>query len=143
MGPQAESGIGRYPAREGAAYPCLASAVDQDGNEVAGIRLPDLEAPVATHTGWNPRDPDSGAPEQIIPMQGFSSFFTPTRAARIAAGDSRPSLEERYSSREEYLRLVREKARDLAAERYLLEEDVEIVVDACAQRYDAAMAAGE
>jgi hypothetical protein len=139
LGPEADRGIGRYPVKEGGVYPCYVSAVDGDGNEVAGVRLPDLEAPVGTHAGWNPRHPETGAPEQIIPMQGFSHFFAPTRAAREAANDRRPSIEERYPGRDAYLERVREAALRLAAERYLLDEDVDIVVSACAERYDAAI----
>ncbi len=141
MGPEAHSGIGRYPAQEGRTYPCFVPSLDTDGNEVAGIRLPDLEVPVGTHAGWNPRDPDTGAPEQIIPMQGFTSFFAPTRKAREAAGDKRPSVQERYQSREAYMVQVWQAAQRLVAQRYVLEEDVEIIVEACADRYDAAMAA--
>jgi hypothetical protein len=139
LGAEAEHGIGRYPAQEGRAYACYVSAVDSDGNERAGIRLPDLAVPVATHAGWNPRAPETGAPEQIIPMQGFSIFFAPTQAARQAAGDPRLSIEERYANRNVYLAQVRAVAQQLAAERYVLEEDVEILVSACAARYDAAL----
>ena len=47
-------GVGDYPARPvGEAYPCSVSAVDNDGNEVAGIRLPEVAVPLDTHTGWN------------------------------------------------------------------------------------------
>ena len=140
LGPDAERGIGRYPVQEGAAYACLVSALDSDGNEVAGIRLPDLEAPVGTHAGWNLRDPETGAPEQLMSMQGFSNFFPSTAAARTRAGDRRPSLEERYRDRDDYLKQVREVAQQLIADRYLLEEDIEIVVAACAERYDHALA---
>ena len=141
LGPDAESGVGAYPVREGRVYPCFVSAVDADGNETAGIRLPDVAVPVATHAGWNTRAPETGAPDQIVPMQGLSLFFAPDAASRTAAGDSRPSLEERYGSRDEYLGQVRAHALRLVDERYLLEEDVDVVVDACARRYDLAMAA--
>ncbi|RJQ61160.1 MAG: hypothetical protein C4530_06615 [Desulfobacteraceae bacterium] len=141
LGADAGSGIARYPVREGKTCACYVSAVDSDGNEVAGIRLPDLEFPIGTHTGWNLRHPETGAPEQMIAMQGSTSFFAPSVSARKAADDPRPSLPERYRNREEYIARVREAALRLAADRYLLEEDVEIVVSACAQRYDAAMAA--
>ena len=140
LGPEADKGIGRYPVQEGATYQCLVSAVDGDGNELAGIRLPDLEVPVGTHAGWNPRAAEIGAPEQILSMQGFSTLFSETRAARQATGDSRPSIEERYLDRDVYLRQVREAAQRLVDERYLLEEDIEIVVSACADRYDVACA---
>ena len=139
LGPGAEMGVGRYPVKEGRTYPCYVSALDPDGNEVAGVRLPDLEAAVGTHAGWNPRDPETGAPEQIIPMEGFTLYFAPTQAAREAAGDGRPSLEERYTGRVEYVARVREISGRLAEERYLLWEDVEIVVAACATRYDTAI----
>ena len=139
LGPEADRGIGRYPVQEGRIYPCYVSAIDSDGNETAGIRLPDLAVPVGTHTGWNPRAPETGAPEQIIPMQGFSRFFPPTKSARQASGDPRPSIEERYGSREAYLEQGREVTHQLAAEGYILEEDVENVVSACGARYDAAM----
>lgn len=141
MGPDAERGVGRYPAKEGATYPCLASAVDADGNEVAGIRLPDITVPVATHTGWNLRHPDSGAPDQQIPMQGFSRFFAATRAQRLASNDPRPSIEERYRSKEHYLSLVRQAAEALVAQRYVLAGDVDILVANAAERWDAALAA--
>jgi hypothetical protein len=142
LGPDSERGVGRYPAKEGEAYPCLASAVDADGNEVAGIRLPDVTVPVATHTGWNLRHPGSGSPDHQIPMQGFSRFFAATRAQRLAANDPRPSIEERYASRDQYLALVRKAAEALAAERYVLAEDIDVLVANAAARWDAALAAG-
>lgn len=139
LGPYADSGIGRYPVKEGSIHACYVSAVDDDGNEIAGIRLPDLDVPVGTHTGWNLRHPETGAPEQMIAMQGLTCFLAPTESTRSAAGDSRPSISERYRSRDEFEKQVRESARRLVSDRYLLKEDVEIVVNACMERYDAAL----
>jgi hypothetical protein len=112
--------------------------VDADGNEVAGLRLPDLTVPVGTHTGWNLRAPETGAPEQVVPMQGFTRFFASTRSQREATGDPRPSLEERYESRESYLQRVRAEAERLVGERYVLAEDVERIIASAAERYDLA-----
>ena len=81
-------------------YPCFASAIDSDGNEVAGIRLPDVTAPVATHADWNTRAPETGSPEQMVPMQGLTVFFPPDAESRKAAGDPRASRQERYGSRD-------------------------------------------
>ena len=138
LGPDAAAGIGAYPVVEGETYPALVSALDDDGNELAGIRLPDLTVPVATNLPWNLRHPDSGAPEQIAPMIGASHFFSPTEAARAAANDPRPSLEQRYPTRDAYLTEVRAAARILVESRYLLEEDIETLVTNAATRYDFA-----
>jgi hypothetical protein len=139
LGPDAERGIGRFPAKEGDLYPTFVAAIDADGNELGGIRLPDLTVPVGTHTGWNPRDPETGAPEQIMPMQGATFFFHRTQAERAAAGDPRPSLAERYADRDDYLTRVRTAAEQLVEERYLLAEDIDTVVNDAAARYDEAM----
>jgi hypothetical protein len=141
LGPAAEEGIARFPIREGEAYPCFVAAVDADGNEVAGLRLPDVTVPVGTHTGWNPRAPETGAPEQVVPMQGFSRFLAATREQREAVGDPRLSLEERYESRESYLQRVRAEAERLVSERYVLAEDVERVVASAAERFEASVGA--
>jgi len=141
LGPDAAHGVAAFPVKEGAAYPCLASAVDADGNEVAGIRLPDVTVPVGTHTGWNLRHPGSGSPDQQIPMQGFSRFFAATRAQRLATNDPRLSLEERYRSKEDYLAQVRHAAQALVEHHYVLAEDVTIIVANAAERWDAALAA--
>lgn len=138
-GPEADRGIGRYPAVEGETYPALVAAVDGNGNEAAGVALPDITVPVATHLPWNPRHPETGAPEQIVPMQGSSHFFAATRAEREASGDARLSLEERYESREGYVSEVRAEAEALVGRGYLLSEDVEVVVEGCAERWDAVM----
>lgn len=140
LGCDEATGIARYPAKEGAFYPALVSAVDSDGNETAGIRLPDLSVPVGTHAGWNPRDPVTGAPDQIVPMNGMTLWFARDERARTANGDPRPSLSERYRDEADYVTRVRAEARNLVAERYLLQDDVEFVVAAAVTRYRAAMA---
>src|SRR5262249_45835818 len=139
MGGDEAIGIGRYPAEEGAFYPALVGAVDADGNETSGIRLPDLTVPVGTHSGWNPRDPATGSPEQIVPMNGLTLWFARDEAIRAARGDPRRSLAERYRDEADYRAKVRAAALRLAAERYLLEEDVELVVEAAVVRYRAAI----
>jgi hypothetical protein len=139
MGCDEATGIGRYPAQEGAFYPALVSAVDGDGNETAGIRMPDITVPVGTHAGWNPRDPVTGSPEQIVPMNGLTLWFAPDEATRAARGDPRRSLAERYRDEADYRARVRAATLRLAAERYLLEEDVERVVEASIARYRAAI----
>jgi hypothetical protein len=142
LGPRAAEGIGSYPPVEGAAYRCLVSAVDADGNEVGGIRLPDISQPVATHTGWNTRSPETGSPDQQIPMQGFSRWFPVTRKQREAAGDPRRSIEERYRDRNAYLRAVRKDAEQLVKDGYVLPEDLELVIQNAADRYDYALKTG-
>jgi hypothetical protein len=141
MGGDEATGVGRYPAQEGAFYPSLVSAVDDDGNETAGIRLPDLAVPVGTHAGWNPRDPVTGSPEQIVPMNGLTLWFAADEATRAANGDPRRSLAERYRDEADYRAKARAAALQLAADRYLLAEDVDRVVEAAVARYRAAIAA--
>jgi hypothetical protein len=138
LGPQAAAGIGRYPVDEGESYPAYVSAVDADGNEVGGIALPDITVPVATHLGWNLRDPATGAPEQLMSMQGSTRYFAATREDRQAAGDPRASIEERYTDRDDYVDRARTAALDLVAGDYLLEEDIELAVSNAAANYDEA-----
>jgi hypothetical protein len=139
MGADEETGVGRYPAKEGAFYPALVSRVDADGNEIAGIRLPDVSVPVATHAGWNPRDPETGSPDQIVPMNGLTLFFAPDAHARQQTGDPRPSIRERYASEADYAEKVRVAALALVRDRYLLEQDLDRAVETALERYRAAV----
>jgi hypothetical protein len=103
--------------------PLLVPAVDEDGNERAGIRLPDVAVPLATYTGWNFRQPAIGAPGELAPLLGSSIPFPATRAAREAAKDPRRSIDERYRSLDEYLAQV-EKAFDaLVKSGFLIYDD--------------------
>ncbi|MGH7092943.1 MAG: alpha/beta hydrolase domain-containing protein, partial [Stellaceae bacterium] len=107
------------------AYPTHVSAVDPDGNEIAGIRLPDIAVPLGTHTGWNLyRD----QPDELADRDGSFIAFARTDAEREAADDPRPSLVERYGSREQYAAKVEAAALTLVAERLLLPEDAERLV---------------
>jgi hypothetical protein len=112
------------------------SAVDSDGNEVAGIVLPELAVPLATHTGWNLRHPDIGGEEQRLVFAGATLPFPRTRDEREATRDPRPSVEERYASRSDYVDRVREAARALAEAGYLLFEDIELSVAAALKFWD-------
>ena len=142
LGPEADGGIGRFPPRLGEPYPSYVSAVDADRNEVAGVRLPDLTVPLASHTGWNPRDPSTGGAGQNVDMQGSTLPFPRTREERERTGDPRRSIKERYRDRVDYLARVRTEAERLVEERHLLAEDVALVVDLAAARYDTFVGAG-
>jgi len=125
------------PPKPGPAYGTRVSAVDDGGNERAGVAVPELTVPLATHAGWNLRHPDIGGAEQLLYFAGATLPFAPTRAERERAGDPRPSIAERYHSREDYLDRVRQAAGALAAARYLLDEDVETSLTFAARMWDA------
>ncbi|MHB8646351.1 MAG: alpha/beta hydrolase domain-containing protein [Thermomicrobiales bacterium] len=136
LGPDAADGIGRYPTEPGERYPNYVAAVDADGNEVGGIRMPDVSVPLATYTGWNPRHPETGGAGQILPMQGATHPFPRTADDRVRTGDPRPAIAERYRDRDDYLDQVRHVALTLVEQRYLLPEDVSLAVEIAAERYD-------
>ena len=140
LGPDAARGIGAYPVREGREYAAFVPAADADGNDVAGIRMPALTVPVGTHTGWNLRHPDTGAPEQLMSMQGATHWFAPTAERRQASGDPRPAIAERYAYRDDYAAQVKAAAQSLADAGYLLAEDVDTVLQSGLELYDCAVA---
>ena len=106
------------------AYRPLVSRVDGDGNEVAGIRLPAIAVPLGTHTGWNVyREPFPDG--ELCDRDGTFVAFARTRAERLAAGDPRPSLEERYGSHAAYVARVEAATAALVEARLLLAEDAD------------------
>ncbi len=114
----------QVPPQAGDPYATLVPAVDADGNELAGIQLPELAAPLATATGWNLRDDAYGDGGTLAGLAGAWFPFARTKAEREASGDPRPSLEERYGSRSRYLETVAESLLEWHRDGYLLDEDV-------------------
>lgn len=123
-------------AGAGAPLPLLVPAVDEDGNERAGIRLPDVAVPLATYTGWNFRNRSTGSPGELVSLLGSSVPFPATRAAREAANDPRRSIEERYPSRDEYLAQAEKAADALVLRGYLLIDDVPRIVQRATDTWD-------
>jgi hypothetical protein len=117
------------PPTEGGQYVVLQPKVDADGNELAGVRQPIVAVPVATYTGWNLRRPGDAAPD-LCTGAGSMFPFAATRAARLASGDPRPSIEERYPTHEAYVAQVAREAGKLVLERLLLPADAKAMVDA-------------
>jgi hypothetical protein len=136
FGPEIDRGIAAYPPRAGEPYRTYVSAVDADGNEVAGLRSPELAAPLATFAGWNTRHPETGAAGDLMSMNGSTLRFALTREERERTGDSRRSIAERYPSRGAYLEEVRRTTRELIEKRHVLAEDLEAIVERAGKRWD-------
>ncbi|MEO7653289.1 MAG: alpha/beta hydrolase domain-containing protein, partial [Bryobacteraceae bacterium] len=124
------------PPKIGKAFPALVPQVDADGTDTAGIRMPDIQAPLATFTGWNLRAPELGAPDELVSGQGSYIPFARTRAERAKNKDPRLSVEERYKDREDYLAKVEAAARSLAAGGYLLEQDIPKLIERGSAEWD-------
>jgi hypothetical protein len=107
--------------------PMLVPRVDADGNELAGVRSVLLDAPLGTYTGWNPiaRGFFKG---RIQPLGGGFIPFARTKAERLASGDPRLSLEERYGTHDGYVARVKAAAARAVAERFLLPDDADRLV---------------
>jgi alpha/beta hydrolase family protein len=111
-------------AGAGAPLPFLVPQVDADGNERAGIRLPEVSVPLATYTGWNFRNSRIGGTDQLVALLGSYIPFAQAKGERDAKRDPRRSIEERYPSRDAYMEMINKAAAALVKDGYLLAEDV-------------------
>jgi hypothetical protein len=107
----------------GPIYPTYVPKTDADGNDIAGVRLPDVRVPLATYTGWSLRS----GPQANDGCEGTGQMiaFPKTKAERLASGDPRLSIEERYASVEVYAAAAKQAIDDLVAKRYMLREDAD------------------
>ena len=115
------------PPKSGDAYAVLVGRVDADGNMIDGVRHPTLSAPIGTYTGWNLRSEGFGEGDQCAGSGTFVPFAA-DRAERIASGDPRLSLEERYADHGAYVSAVARAADELVRERLLLASDAADIV---------------
>lgn len=117
------------PPKAGKPFQTLLPAVNADGNETSGIVLPEVAVPLGTYTGWNLRSPQVGAETMLSPLDGMFIPFAKTRAERDKTGDPRPSIEERYPTRADYLSRFKAAAQKLHEDGFLLEEDVTRLIE--------------
>ena len=107
----------------GPIYPSYVPKTDADGNDIAGIRLPEVQVPLATYTGWGLR----AGPHSNDGCEGSGQYipFPKTKADRLASGDPRLSIEERYGNSETYSSLLRDAVNNLVRLGFLLPIDAE------------------
>jgi hypothetical protein len=120
------------PPTIGPRFVALVPQVDEDGNELAGIRLPEIEVPLATFTGWTMRSPSYSHTlgrnrGRIWPLPGNPED-------RLEKKDPRRSILERYPTKEDYLFKVTECLLELRGQRFLLDEDLARLLEAAAQQ---------
>jgi hypothetical protein len=132
--PQLPDGAG-----EGAELPLLVPQVDVDGNDLGGIRMPDIAVPLGTATGWVFRPAEFGSPKDFYLLRGAWVPFAKTKSQREATNDPRPSLEERYASKEAYLAKVKAIVLKLIEQRLLTESDLESQFKQASTRWDWVM----
>jgi hypothetical protein len=127
--------ITNEPPDIGEPYRLLLPAIDADGNEVAGIRLPEVTVPLGTFAGWRLRTEEQGARWAIVGLQGFWLPFP----AQATSTDPRAAIAARYSDRDDYISRCRVAAEALVTEGYLLAADIERVTKRAARLYDWAI----
>ena len=129
--------ITKEPPEVNGSYPLLVPQVDRDGIDLGGIRLPEVAVPLATVTGWNLRAPERGASEEMVEFLGSFWPLAKSRDERVRAHDTRPSIAERYATRDEYVKRVNAAADDLVRQRFLLPEDRDWTAATAAKLWDA------
>ena len=117
----------RLPPRQVAVLPTLVPRVDDDGNEISGIRSVQMRVPLGTYTGWNAHASGYDKGKYCLFLGGFIPFAR-TKAERIASNDPRLSLEERYGTHAAFVDQVRSAAADLVGQRRLLPTDAQAIV---------------
>ncbi len=115
----------------GPIYPSFVPKTDSDGNDIAGLRLPDVTVPLATYTGWALR----GGAQAGDGCEGSGQYipFAKTKAERTASGDPRLSIEERYPRFSAYHDAVKKAIDDMVARRLMLREDAQHNLDRLVQ----------
>ena len=109
-------------------FPVLVPQVDAIGNELGGIPLMEIAAPLGTYTGWNISLPQLTALRYLAGLLGSFVPLPRDAEAREASGDPRPSIAEIYQDREDYLGQMRVAAEVLVDQRFMLADDVDEVM---------------
>jgi len=112
------------PTSTGDAYGVLVPKVDSDGNEIGGVRLPEISVPLGTATGWAVRAAEAGGGGELCYLDGSFQPLAKTKAERAAKNDPRPSIEEALSGQGRLFAKLRQAAAGLEGEGYILAEDV-------------------
>jgi len=112
-----------HPAKLLGQFKLYLPRLNTDGMMIGGVRLPAIDAPKATYTGWNPQVAGNG-PTALCSLVGGVVPFAATREKRSAQGDPRPSVAERYDSPSAYLERVDKVAQELVHDRFMLTEDL-------------------
>ena len=128
--------IDLQPPKLGKKFPSLVAQVDSLGNEVGGVPAVELLAPIATYTPWNLRAGYPGRDRELVDFRGTYIPLPRTKEERKQNGDPRPSIESLYSGRQDYLSRVEEAAQTLVTRGFLLEEDVDAVVERARRYWD-------
>ena len=128
--------IAQEPPKVSSSYPMLVPQADSDGNDLPGIRMPEIAVPLATYLGWNFFNERSGPTTELASLTGSMIPFARTKADRERANDPRPSIEERYKNKDAYLELITKSATDLAAKGYLMKEDIPRIVQQAGARWE-------
>jgi hypothetical protein len=115
------------PPKVGKAYEARVPKTDKEGWDLGGIQTVDIEAPVGTNLGWNLRQAGSRGSD-LCGLTGAFIALARTKADRLASGDPRASLEERYGDHAGFVAAVSQSARRLVKERFLLEEDARTLI---------------
>jgi hypothetical protein len=110
-------------------YMLFVPRTDADGHDIAGIRVPDIDAPLATHTGFGLRKA-SFAEGQLCGLNGSYLPLPKDVQERSAKRDPRLSIAERYSTQTAYVQQVRASAERLKTDGLMLEEDMARELDA-------------
>ncbi len=124
------------PPALGPAFPSLVCRLDGSGNELAGTPSIELLVPVASYLPWHLRAGLAGGNGELTDFFGTIAPLPRTEEQRQAGGDERPSLESLYASKADYMTRARGAARDLVAQRFLLEEDVAAALQRAEALYD-------
>ena len=128
------------PPLQGPPFETRVPGPDADGNDRGGVRLIELQVPLGTHTGWNPRAPETGFPWATARFDGSFVPFARTEAERRSSDDPRPSIESRYPTRDTFVAKLRIAAKHQVKAGFLLSEDVERAVTENLALYDRIMA---
>ena len=119
--------LAHLPPVLGPSYKVFVPKPNLDGLDIAGVRPMEIRVPLGTNTGWNMRAPGFRAPN-LCGLNGSFIPFANTKAERLAAGDPRKSLQERYKNHDGYVKAVKQAAKKLMEERFLLEGDAQLFI---------------
>ena len=113
--------------------------VDSDGNDVGGIKMPEVSVPLATYTGWNLFRENAGPKSVLSSMQGSYIPFPRSVSDQEQSGDPRASITERYHDRKRYLALVSKAGATLVENGYLLPDDLPLILRRAGEHWDYLM----